>query len=188
MKLIVFFLVIFNVAAFAQKKSFTHCISSDEYKLYQLIMEYRKEKGLPEIPLSVSLCYVANVHAKDVAENHPDEGDCNMHSWSNKGNWEACCYTPDHKKGKCMWKKPAELTNYTGNGYEISHGGSEGYTATPLSALNGWKGSSGHNAVIINQGIWSDKWNAIGIGMYKGYAMVWFGNETDADGAPVKCK
>ena len=45
---------------------------------------------------------------------------------------------------------------------------------------NNWKGSSAHNAVIVNQGIWHDSnWQAIGVGMYKGYACVWFGNEKD---------
>jgi hypothetical protein len=51
---------------------------------------------------------------------------------------------------------------------------------TPKGALNGWKTSSAHNAVIINEGKWgAAHWQAIGVGMYKGYACVWFGRETD---------
>jgi uncharacterized protein YkwD len=46
-------------------------------------------------------------------------------------------------------------------------------------ALESWKESSGHNAVIINQGIWKNQWNAIGVGVFKGFAVVWFGNEID---------
>ena len=46
-------------------------------------------------------------------------------------------------------------------------------------AINSWKKSSGHNAVIINSGGWNDKWNAIGIGIYKGFAVVWFGKESE---------
>jgi uncharacterized protein YkwD len=46
--------------------------------------------------------------------------------------------------------------------------------------LESWKGSPGHNAVILNEGIWSDSnWKAIGVGIYKGYAVIWFGEEPD---------
>jgi len=143
-------------------------------------MKYRKEKKLPEIPISKSLTYVAQGHAKDLHENFSFGNNCNMHSWSDKGKWKACCYTSDHAKAACMWDKPREMTSYKGNGYEISHGGSGGYIATAESALNSWKKSSGHNAVIINEGIWArSKWNAIGIGIHKEFAVVWFGKELD---------
>ncbi len=39
-----------------------------------------------------------------------------------------------------------------------------------------------HNAVIINDGMWSRSWKAIGIGIYGNYAVVWFGNEEDPVG------
>ena len=155
-------------------------LTSAEIELYRILMEYRKEKGLPSIPISKSLTYVAQVHAKDLQENFVRGTECNMHSWSDKGNWTPCCYTSDHAQARCMWEKPRELTSYKGYGYEIAHGGGGTYLATPESALNGWKNSSGHNAVIINQGIWADRaWNAIGLGIYKGYALVWFGHEID---------
>ena len=164
------------------------CISKDEMKLYELIMAYRREKGLPRIPLSKSLSYVARVHAKDVNDNPPAE-DCNLHSWSRRGPWSSCCYTGDHREAACMWIKPRQLTNYKGNGYEISHGGGGGYVATPEDAMVGWKSSSGHNSVVINGGKWADKkWDAIGVGMYGGYSMVWFGVEPDPDGAPPQCR
>ena len=141
-------------------------------------MEYRYSKGLTKIPLSKSLTFVAQTHVKDLVNNKPDVGNCNMHSWSNKGNWTPCCYTDDHARAKCMWNKPSELTSYKGNGYEIAHWNSG--TATAEGALSGWKRSSGHNAVIINQGVWdSHPWKAIGIGIYKGFAVVWFGEERD---------
>ena len=152
-------------------------LSNEETELYNIIMQYRYSKGLSKIPLSKSLTFVAQTHVKDLVNNKPDVGNCNMHSWSNKGNWTPCCYTDDHARAKCMWDKPSELTSYKGNGYEISFGSSGSVTA--LEALNGWKSSSGHNAVIINQGIWNRSWQAIGIGIYKGFAVVWFGNERD---------
>jgi len=166
-------------------------LSAEELKLYELIMAYRKANRLPVIPLSVSLTYVAQQHCKDLATNHPDKNNCNAHSWSDKGSWSSCCYTPDHKQAKCMWNKPRELTNYKSDGFEIACGSSEpvykDYVMTAAYALESWKGSQHHNNVIINKDIWKDvKWKAIGIGIYKGFATVWFGEMTDAEGEPVK--
>lgn len=160
-------------------------VSKNEYKLYKLINQYRASKNLPAIPLSKSLTYVAQVHCKDLVENQPDKGKCNMHSWSNKGNWEGCCYTSDHKKASCMWNKPSELTNYPSSGFEISHWSSyqSGDGVPAEQALQSWKSSNGHNNVIINRSVWKNKeWKAIGIGIHKNYACVWFGLSEDPAG------
>lgn len=157
--------------------SYSQVLSDEERKLYTIVMEYRKEKGLPNIPLSASLTYVAQTHVKDLANIKPDSGNCNTHSWSSNGPWNACCYTPDHAQADCMWSKPRELTSYKGKGYEIAFKSS--IDANAEAALAGWKSSPFHNAVIINQGIWNRQWNAIGIGLYKGFAVIWFGNEFD---------
>lgn len=162
------------------------CLSKEEMKLYTLINEYRKQKKLPKIPLSKSLTFVAQTHSKDLMENKPVKGNCNGHSWSSKGNWSSCCYTPDHKQKECMWNKPREITNYTSNGFEIAYYSSSG--ASPEQALEIWKKSNGHNPLLINSGIWKkDTWNAIGIGIYQNYATVWFGTEIDPDGEAFKC-
>jgi hypothetical protein len=151
-----------------------------EKKLHELINQYRLSKGLTPIKLSRSLTYVAGLHAADLEKNIPS-GRCNMHSWSGDGSWTSCCYTPDHAKASCMWNKPRELTSYPGNGYECSCMYSAGIT--PEIALKSWKGSSGHNAVIINQGIWSGHpWKSIGVGIRGQYAVIWFGEEEDPDG------
>jgi uncharacterized protein YkwD len=151
-------------------------LSTEEQKLYNLIMEYRSEHNLPKIPLSKNLTIVAQTHVKDLQENRPDKGNCNSHSWSSKGKWTPCCYTSDHAQAQRMWSKPRELTSYTGNGYEIACTGSN----NAQQALNLWKTSSGHNAVILNLNVWkSHPWGAIGIGIYGNYAVVWFGEETD---------
>ena len=172
MKRLIILLLIIPIIGFGQN------LSNEETELYNLIMQYRYSKGLTKIPLSKSLTFVAQAHVKDLENNKPDVGNCNMHSWSNKGSWTPCCYTDDHARSQCMWDKPSELTSYKGYGYEISYGGSG--SATAIRALNGWKSSPGHNAVIINQGIWNDNnWQAIGIGIYKGFAVVWFGQEKD---------
>lgn len=151
--------------------SFSQVLSEEERKLYYNIMEYRKENGLPNIKLSASLTYVAQMHCKDLSENIGHL----THAWSN------CPYDAgDSKTYPCMWLKPRELTKYRGYGYECAHGGSGGYIATAESALNGWKASKPHNAVILNQGIWNDyNWNAIGVGILNGYAVIWFGEEFD---------
>jgi hypothetical protein len=163
-------------------------ITEEELKLYQLIMDYRKSEGLPEIPLSKSLTYVAQVHCRDLADNKPDlKSGCNAHSWSDKGEWTACCYTRDHKQAECMWNKPKELTNYPGYGFEIAGGSSDprykGFVMTAQYALESWQKSYHHNNVILNKDIWADsEWKAIGIGIYKGFTTVWFGKEEDPEG------
>ncbi len=68
------------------------CVTKDEMKLYDLVMSYRAEYDLPKIPLSKSLSYVAHQHAWDLGVNQPVYGECNMHSWSEKGPWTSCCY------------------------------------------------------------------------------------------------
>jgi Cysteine-rich secretory protein family len=158
--------------------SYSQVLTDEENKLYKLLMQYRKEKGLLEIPVSKALTLVAQTHAKDLQDNQPARENCNMHSWSARGKWSSCCYTADHAQANCMWNKPRELTSYTGNGYEIAHG-EEDAAATAEKALDGWKKSAAHNAVIINEGIWKAKWNAVGIGIYKGFAVAWFGNDID---------
>lgn len=157
----------------------TVCLLPEEQKLYTLIMEYRKEKKLESIPLSAKLTLVAQTHAKDLAENFkPFNNKCNLHSWSKNGKWESCCYTEDHKKAECMWMKPKEIAGYQSNGYEISYYSGAG--ANAADGIAGWKVSPGHNQVMINDGIWKQvKWNAIGIGIYKEYGVVWFGELKD---------
>lgn len=160
-------------------------LTGEELKLYTLIMAYRAEHGLKPIPLSRSLTIVAQTHVRDLEINSPDSGKCNMHSWSERGKWDACCYTPDHAQAKCMWDKPRQLTSYTGDGFEIADRG-DGPINAEMS-LASWKGSHAHNDVILNRGLWEKMdWNAIGIGLWGKYAVVWFGTEVDKDGEPAK--
>jgi uncharacterized protein YkwD len=162
-------------------------LSQKEQQLFDDINEYRKVNGLPAIVLSKSLTIVAQTHAHDLSYNRPFSKKCNMHSWSDKGKWSSCCYTDDHKQSECMWKKPQELSKYKGYGYEISHGYSQfekfsGDTVTAITALEGWKNSKGHNNVILNKEIWAKmKWNAIGIGIDRDFACVWFGTDVDPE-------
>ena len=161
-----------------QKESI--CLSSEEKKLYDMMMAYRKSRGLPPIKLSARLTEVAQTHARDLAENYKfdPKNKCNPHSWSSKGKWSSCCYTSDHKKAQCMWDKPKEIAGYTGPGYEIAYYSSAGASAS--EGLAGWKKSPSHNPLIVNEGMWSKvNWKAIGIGFYKEYGIVWFGELED---------
>jgi len=164
------------------------CLSSEEKKLYDLIMAYRKSKRLAPIPYSAKLSKVAQAHVRDLETNYNYENasTCNPHSWSDKGTWRSCCYTSDHKQASCMWTKPEEIAGYEGAGYEIAYYSSAGANAT--EGLEGWKKSPGHNPLIINSGTWSKmKWQAIGIGIYGQYGAVWFGEEADESKMKV-CK
>lgn len=178
----VFWLVLLFFGTLANpplKTSSYACLQEEEQKLYTLLMEYRSAMGLKSIPLSPKLSRVAQIHAKDLAEHYdPKNTRCNLHSWSKNGKWTACCYTDDHKQARCMWDKPKEIAGYAGNGYEISYFSTAGANAE--EGLEGWKKSHGHNQVIINEGIWKPiQWNAIGVGLYQEYGVVWFGKEPD---------
>ncbi len=161
------------------------CLTPEEKKLYDLIMAYRKTKKLPPIAVSAKLTQVAKMHVQDLMKNYEDNGKCNYHSWSKKGDWSPCCYTDDHAQAACMWDKPKEIAGYEGSGFEIAYWSSAG--ANAKEALTGWQGSSGHNAVIVNSGIWKDmNWKVIGIGLDGEYGVVWFGAEEDVEKA-VSC-
>lgn len=149
----------------------------EEGHLFDLLMAYRAEHGLPAIPRSPSLTTVARAHVADLAAHPPDRDACNLHSWSSNGPWTAVCYTSDHAEAAKMWSKPRELTSYQGNGYEIAYYAT---TCTPQGAIDGWKGSAGHDAVMINAGKWSDsEWKAAGVGINDHYAVIWFGEEAE---------
>lgn len=163
------------------------CLTSEEQKLYDLMMAYRKTKKLAPIPLSAKLTQVAQAHAKDLAAQYKFDPDnrCNPHSWSKKGNWSPCCYTSDHKEAKCMWDKPKEIAGYESAGYEIAYYSSSGAKAE--EGLAGWKKSPGHNPLIVNEGMWKKaKWKAVGIGFFGEYGVVWFGELAD-ESVPGTC-
>lgn len=77
-----------------------------------------------------------------------------------------------------MWDKPMEIAGYDSPGYEIAYWHSA--AAQPTAALEVWKKSPGHHAVIANLGVFKDaEWKAMGVGIYQGYAVVWFGEMED---------
>ncbi len=165
------------------------CLSLEEKKLYDLIMDYRKSKKLKPIPYSPKLTMVAQAHVRDLMDNYDytTRGDCNPHSWSDKGTWTSCCYTADHAKASCMWDKPKEISGYTGNGFEIAYYSSG--EANAQEGLDGWKKSPGHNPLLINSGTWSKlEWKGVGIGIYGNYGVVWFGDGESETARIIVCK
>jgi len=191
---LLYLLFILSLMSWAQVDSLNRkmndlCLSQAEFEIYRLINQYRKEKGLDSIPLSKSLTYVAQVHVRDLAENHPHSRRCNLHSWSDKGNWSPCCYTKNKKKAECMWIKPKELTNYESAGFEIAFWTNNPFLTPEKYAalsLKEWIKSPAHNQVIINLPPWDRfNWMAMGIGVFKGYAVVWFGELEDFESGLV---
>ncbi len=160
-------------------------LTEKEAKLYYMINAYRESLGLPKLSFSKSLTEVARAHVRDsntyTPENQVDSRgeQGNLHSWSANGSWTRLVYTDDHHYGNGMWSKPREITNYTGNGYEISAKYSG--MISPETALNLWKNSPGHNQVMSTQGMWSDL-KTMGVSIDGHYAHVWFGSDADPDG------
>lgn len=151
-------------------------LSEDENRLYQLITDYRAEAGLAAIPVSPALTQLANRHVLDLEHNLEQGIDAITHGWSD------CAYSiEDQASWPCMWEAPQRLnTGYPGQGYENLFGAPGDYQASALAAFESWSNSEGHKAVMLNQGAWgSREWNAIGVGIYGGYAVLWFGEEAD---------
>ncbi|HNW50841.1 MAG TPA: CAP domain-containing protein [Prolixibacteraceae bacterium] len=146
--------------------------------LVAVINHYRQQHQLPAIPESASLNLVAETHVRDLCENYVLNDECNIHSWSDKGNWTPFCYTADKTNSQYMWDKPRELTSYKGNGYEIAAYRSDSMSA--MSALELWENSEPHLDLILNRNTWKEvTWKAIGGAILGGYAVVWFGERSD---------
>ena len=126
------------------------CLTDDEYRLYELINAHRLVNGLKEVPLSASLCYVARTHVIDLYTNHPDTGICNLNSWSDKGDWTACCHNKYVPREECIRNKPKELTKYTGEGYELTY--AEVLSTNADTVFRFWSEIEVANAFLLNEG------------------------------------
>lgn len=162
------------------------CVSEAESMLYRMINEYRRQYDLPPIPLSASLCYVANTHVKDLFFHNPDVDPCNFHSWSDKGPWKPFCYPGDEDKKNSVWDKPKELAGYPGKGFEIVYWENNNVVIDSVIAF--WRSFDYFNSFLMNTGKWEGKqWKAIGIGICQNYAAAWFGEVSDTKGVPDVC-
>lgn len=149
-----------------------------ELDLYHRIIAYRAEQGLDPLPLSRALTVTAGRHVVDTRENiwPRDRDHSDLHDWSD-ARYHGASGTPE-----AMWDAPERLgTGYSSPGYEISAAGA----ASGRAALEVWKASAPHNAILTNTGDWrSVDFQAIGIGLdtragpgiYAGRIFhVWFG-------------
>ena len=172
------------------------CLSPAEAMLLKSVNEYRVINKLPMIKNSRSLNKVARVHAIDLVENRPESGvdsrglDCNMHSWSRRGFWSPVCYTSDHYYLLGMLKKPGEITRqvYSDVAYENVYWSSLP-EVFPYRAIDAWQKSHAHNALILELGKWQgSRWTALGVGIYKNVATIWFGSMPDPLGPLPACE
>ncbi|MHB8284925.1 MAG: CAP domain-containing protein [Caulobacteraceae bacterium] len=170
-----------------------------ERQIADEVNAYRASTGLPAVPYSPSLTMVAHAHVVDLADNRPDMQQsedgraCLLHSWSQQGAWTPVCWTGAAQDAPRMWSKPREITRglFKGNGYEIvfgpASGTGDGRPVTSAAALNGWRGSPLHNAVVLERGAWTGRhWRAMGVGALGGFAVVWFSDTPDAAHPPVR--
>ncbi len=188
MKRISLILIIFiTLGGYAQKAvPDDFCLTADEYRLAELINAHRLVNGLKEVPLSASLSFVARTHVIDLYTNHPDTGICNLNSWSDKGDWTACCHNKYVPKEACIRNKPKELTKYTGEGYELTY--AEVLSTNADTVFRFWTEIEQAEEFLLNEESWKDKnWRAMGVGIYKSYAVLWMGTRTDPLPKPEQC-
>lgn len=163
------------------------CVSQQEYRLYSLINDYRNQLALNTIPLSRSLSFVAQTHAKDLNANFSTTDHCNMHSWSDKGTWMPFCFPADQNRKNDIKDKAKELTSYPGKAWEITYWGNS--DADLGSILEFWNNIPYASNMIGNTEEWSKKdWKSMGVGIDGGYVLVWFGIEADVEVSTTICE
>lgn len=153
---------------------------SESVALVRAINIYRQQHGLPPVKLSPTMMAVARAHVADMETNNPLYGACNLHSWSERGEWSGCCYRADHRQPYCMWDKPKEISQglYRGKGFEIATYNSHGLNRR--KAIDQWIRSKGHHDIILNREIWSvADWKAVGAAISNNFAVIWFGELED---------
>jgi hypothetical protein len=165
------------------------CLNEQEYELANLVNEYRVENGKAALPISFWLSSTGQWHVWDRVANNAVGGICNTHSWSDAMPqlWQAVCYTSDHAQAQQMWRKPFQISGgiYTGNGFENA---ADSFNQTAQHALDQWKNSPAHNAVILQQGQWASvPFSGLGVGLIDNYAVLWFGDRVDPSGTMTIC-
>lgn len=180
--------LLFTLTISAQTVDYENvCLNSNEQKLAKLINDFRKANKKSSLPLSKALTIVAKTHVLDLQDNNPDTSICLTASWSNKGNWTACCYNKYLLNEACMWDKPKELTKYPFRGYELSYF-EEGIIQVD-SLFSIWMSSEEtKNMLLTNGNFSSKKWEIMGLAIGENYASVWFGQRADAAGSPPGCE
>jgi uncharacterized protein YkwD len=152
---------------FTEKTCAGDTLDAREKELFRLINEYRAQHKLPALVLSDDLSTVANRHLLDLNINVKSL----THGWSN------CPYDiKNESMWNCVSNAPKMLkVKYDGNGYENLYR-NHNTVATPPLALEAWKKSELHNALILNLSAFKNlKWDGIGIAISSNYAAIWVG-------------
>ncbi len=163
------------------------CISSAEDQLFNRINLFRIENGKTSIENSISLSYVAKLHVDDLLENHPDTSICNLSSWSDKGEWSACCYNSYVPNQDCMWDKPKEITSFKYRGYELAlYFEGDFDVDTVMQLIQSSK--EARDMILTNGNYRQKKWICGGFGINDHYVSIWFAQRPDRNGNPTICK
>lgn len=163
------------------------CISQKEYRLYQLVNNYREKLALDAIPLSKSLCYVAKTHAADLSSNYRKGDDCNMYSWSDKGDWKAFCYPADQNKKNDIKDKAKEISGYPGKAWELTYW--DNVDVDLEEVISFWNSILYTNAILSNTDKFAEKgWKSLGVAMQDGYVLLWFGEKEDLEPSTTICE
>lgn len=182
-----FLFFLFSTPVFAQKDlPSDFCISQEEQQLFEQINILLEAYGIKPLQTSSSLSYVAKLHVDDLEKNHPDTSVCNLSSWSDKGDWTACCYNPYVPNQDCMWDKPKQLTRYPYRGYELVAYFEDEISTDSVIKL--WSNSKQVLDMLLTNGNFEKKkWVCMGVGMNKHYVAVWFGQRADRAKKPILC-
>jgi len=180
-------LVLFTLFLAGQDKiSDDFCVFQEEYELVKMINEYRATFSKSQLNLSNSLCFVAHQHNTDLFINKPDTLGCNMHSWSEKGNWTPCCYNSSLEDKACLYDKPMELTDFPGSGFELIFWDSK--NANAIDAFDFWRSIEYSRSVLLNENEpYEDVWKSIGVSIEGSYAIVWLSTFDDVENLTRIC-
>lgn len=163
------------------------CITVAEDQLFNRVNQFRIENGKTSIENSISLSYVAKLHVDDLLENHPDTSICNLSSWSDKGDWTACCYNSYVPNPDCMWDKPKEITPFKYRGYELVLYFEEEFNVDTVMQLI-QSSKEARDMVLTNGNYKQKKWICGGFGINDNYVSIWFAQRLDNQGSPAICR
>jgi len=132
-----------------------YTIGKNELQLSDAINIYRSKKGLGELQLSPSLCFVAQTHLNDIRLYSKEQHGCNLNSWSDKGKWIPCCFNGQQKNLDLMTSKPSEIIGFHGKGFEIVIATRKDISTNDLAKK--WLEAKTTQDFIMNKGQWANR-------------------------------
>ncbi len=137
---------------------------------------YRLSHGKKWLKLNNKLNTVARLHLENLKDSFSTNRKYISHSWfaDPQERWTPYKYVKV-KDGGPILDKAREITKYDGISAEIWAGTGDYKPATWLSL---WAHSTGHRNTILQVGGWEDNnWTGVGVCIYNGMAVMWFGDE-----------